>query len=401
RLRPVILQLDDFTTEAAARNAIALLGGRVRRFHNKFRLMTVELKNSRVRDLEADDNFTRVSPDREVTSQGHLEVTTAAAQARTVVNNSTLDGSGVGIAILDSGIDASHQLLAGTGGSRVVYSQDFTSDNITGDTYGHGTHVASLAAGAGSFENGAYTGVAPGASLIIAALDWCIANKDAYNIRVINLSLGSIAADSYQFDPLCLAARRAHDAGIVVVCASGNDGKDAQGQKVYGTIHSPGDDPSVITVGAANTFGTDARSDDTVTTYSSRGPTRGYYNDDGGVKHYDNLIKPDLVAPGNKLIGAQSSNPRSALLPNNLIQHSPALDTRTTIDPTARTMYLSGTSMAAPVVAGAAALLVQANPGLTPNLVKAILIYSAQPLQGVNTFEQGAGLLNVEGAVRI
>ncbi|HZS08709.1 MAG TPA: S8 family serine peptidase, partial [Blastocatellia bacterium] len=208
RLRPVILQLDDFTTEAAARNAIALLGGRVRRFHNKFRLMTVELKNSRVRDLEADDNFTRVSPDREVTSQGHLEVTTAAAQARTVVNNSTLDGSGVGIAILDSGIDASHQLLAGTGGSRVVYSQDFTSDNITGDTYGHGTHVASLAAGAGSFENGAYTGVAPGASLInlrvlgddgrgsasniIAALDWCIANKDAYNIRVINLSLGSI-----------------------------------------------------------------------------------------------------------------------------------------------------------------------------------------------------------------
>src|SRR5581483_10402259 len=318
RLRPVILQLDDFTTEAAARNAIALLGGRVRRFHNKFRLMTVELKNSRVRDLEADDNFTRVSPDREVTSQGHLEVTTAAAQARTVVNNSTLDGSGVGIAILDSGIDASHQLLAG---SRVVYSQDFTSDNSTGDTYGHGTHVASLAAGAGSFENGAYTGVAPGASLInlrvlgddgrgsasniIAALDWCIANKDAYNIRVINLSLGSIAADSYQFDPLCLAARRAHDAGIVVVCASGNDGKDAHGQKVYGAIHSPGDDPSVITVGAANAFGTDARSDDTVTTYSSRGPTRGYYTDDGGVKHYDNLIKPDLVAPGNRLIGAQ------------------------------------------------------------------------------------------------
>src|SRR5581483_9930843 len=90
RLRPVILQLDDLTTEAAARNAIALLGG-------------------------------RVSPDREVVATGHLEVTTAAAQARTGVNNSTLDGSGVGIAILDSGLDASHQLLGGSRGSRVVY----------------------------------------------------------------------------------------------------------------------------------------------------------------------------------------------------------------------------------------------------------------------------------------
>ncbi|HZS05937.1 MAG TPA: S8 family serine peptidase, partial [Blastocatellia bacterium] len=166
RLRPVILQLDDLTTEAAARNAIALLGGRVRRFHNKLRLLTAELQHSRITDLEADDDFVRISPDREVVATGHLEVTTAAAQARTGVNNSTLDGSGVGIAILDSGLDASHQLLGGSRGSRVVYSQDFTGDNITGDPYGHGTHVASLAAGDGGFASGAFTGVAPGASLI-------------------------------------------------------------------------------------------------------------------------------------------------------------------------------------------------------------------------------------------
>jgi subtilisin family serine protease len=152
----------------------------------------------------------------------------------------------------------------------------------------------------------AYRGIAPAARLIslrvlddngvgtessiIAALDWCIANKDAYNIRVINLSLGAVAADSYRQDPLCLAVRRAHDAGIVVVCAAGNMGKDAEGRKIYGGIHSPGIDPSVITVGASNTFGTDWRSDDKVTTYSSRGPTRGFYTDADGIKHYDNLI---------------------------------------------------------------------------------------------------------------
>ena len=142
-------------------------------------------------------------------------------------------------------------------------------------------------------------------SSIIAALDWCVANKATYNIRVINMSLGTLAADSYRNDPMCLAARRAHDAGIVVVCAAGNLGKDANGNKIYGAVHSPGVDPSVITVGAANSIGTDARSDDTVTTYSSRGPTRGYTTDANGVKHDDNLIKPDLIAPGNRLIGAK------------------------------------------------------------------------------------------------
>src|SRR5205814_1019347 len=116
------------------------------------------------------------------------------------------------------------------------------------------------------------------------------------------------AVDSYKNDPLCRAVRRLVDAGIVVVAAAGNDGKDALHPELYGRIHSPGNEPSAITVGATNTFGTDARSDDAVTTYSSRGPTRSFWTDASGVKHHDNLIKPDLVAPGNKIVSAEAAN---------------------------------------------------------------------------------------------
>jgi subtilisin family serine protease len=215
------------------------------------------------------------------------------------------------------------------------------------------------------------------------------------------LSLGALAVESYQTDPLCVAARRAYSAGIVVVAAAGNAGRSEQGEKLYGGIHSPGIDPAVITVGAANTFDTIRRSDDVITSYSSRGPTRGYAVDASGVNRYDNLLKPDLVAPGNRLIAAQSSGGTSNAIPNTLIQLYPELDTAVTAVKVNKTMYLSGTSMAAPVVAGAAALLWQANPTLTPGLIKAILMYTAQPLRGFNTLEQGAGLLNIEGAVRL
>ena len=112
--------------------------------------------------------------------------------------------------------------------------------------------------------------------------------------------------DSYLYDPICKAVRKLVDAGVVVVAAAGNNGNDGQGGKVYGQIHSPGIEPSVLTVGASNSYGTDSRHDDTITTFSSRGPTRGSWTDAYGVKHYDNLIKPDIVAPGNKIVGAES-----------------------------------------------------------------------------------------------
>src|SRR5262249_45962993 len=143
------------------------------------------------------------------------------------------------------------------------------------DQYGHGTHVAALATGGTNDIPDSYRGVAPGAKLInlkvlssngsgktssvLSALDWLMSNKTTYNIRVVNMSLGTPAIDSYKVDPLCRAVRRLVDSGVVVVAAAGNDGKDSTGRKIYGRIHSPGNEPSAITVGATNTFGTDAR----------------------------------------------------------------------------------------------------------------------------------------------
>jgi subtilisin family serine protease len=143
-------------------------------------------------------------------------------------------------------------------------------------------------------------------SAVLGALNWVMSNRSTYNIRVVNMSLGMRAVDSYKNDPVCKAVRSLVDAGVVAIAAAGNSGKNSAGQKVYGQIHSPGNEPSAITVGASNTYGTDARNDDTVTTYSSRGPTRGYWTDTYGTKHYDNLIKPDIVAPGNKLVSAEA-----------------------------------------------------------------------------------------------
>jgi subtilisin family serine protease len=164
--------------------------------------------------------------------------------------------------------------------------------------------------------------------------------------------------------------------------------------KVYGRIHSPGNEPSAITVGAANTFGTNNRKDDSVATYSSRGPTRSYYTDSSGVKHYDNLIKPDLVAPGNKIVGASAAG-------NEIVTQNPILSVNPLANLNNRYMRLSGTSVSTPIVAGAVAVLLEANPKLTPNMVKMLLEYTAQPLAGFNMLEQGAGELNIEGSVRL
>jgi subtilisin family serine protease len=240
----------------------------------------------------------------------------------------------VGIAVLDSGMDAGHKTLSG----RVVYSKDFTGENRTDDPFGHGSHVASAAAGVATSSAGtgsSYTGIAQGAPVInlrvlnaqgtgstagvLNALNWVMANKGTYKIRVVNMSLGGAAVDSYKNDPICRAVRQLVDAGVVVVVAAGNNGKNSAGQKIYGSIHSPGNEPSALTVGAANTFGTDGRNDDGVTTFSSRGPTRSFWTDATGVRHYDNLIKPDVVAPGNRLIYAESDR-------NLLVTQHPELD---------------------------------------------------------------------------
>ncbi|MBV9927520.1 MAG: S8 family serine peptidase [Acidobacteria bacterium] len=397
------------TLDAAVTNS----NGAVTKTFSNFPLRAVSLPAAAVEALAARSDVEYVALDREVKLLGHVTLTSGADAASVMGNyNPTYDGTGVGIAVLDSGIDPNHTAFTTETGStsRIVYSRDFTGENRTDDPYGHGTHAASIAAGNGAVSNGAYRGIAPNAKIVnlrvlnsqgkgtvsalLAALDWIKTNRTTYNIRVVSLSLGTSAVDSYTVDPLCLAVRGLVDAGVVVVAAAGNEGKDGSGNKIYGQIHSPGIDPSVITVGAANTFGTDARNDDGVASYSSRGPTRGSWTDAAGAKHYDNLVKPDLVAPGNKIIDAQSAG-------NLLVTQNPTLDANVSGSAARDQMYLSGTSMATPVVSGAAALLLQANPSLTPNLVKALLMYTAQQLPGFNAFEQGAGEVNLEGAMRL
>ncbi len=386
-------------------------GIRLKKDYSNFNSSSIELPANVVEELASHSEVDSINEDDEVIALGHLTSTTGADDVRTQTSSTgattTLDGTGIGIAILDSGIYAGHKSLA----PRVVYNQDFTGENRVDDPYGHGTHVAASAAGNGSLYKGNYTGIAPNANLInlrvldskgrsktstvLSALNWVFSNRASYNIRVVNVSLGGAAISSYKNDPLCIAVRRLVDAGVVVVAAAGNDGKDAFGRKQYGGVHAPGNEPSAITVGATNSFGTNSRSDDAVTSYSSRGPTRSFWTDNSGVRHYDNLVKPDLVAPGNKVISAQAAN-------NLLVEENPSLETGMAAGrDNQKMMYLSGTSVSAPVVAGAAALMLQANPKLTPNMIKMLLMYTAQQLPNMNMLEQGAGQLNIEGAVKL
>ena len=268
------------------------------------------------------------------------------------------------------------------------------------DDYGHGTHVAGIIAGNGFDSDGARTGVAPGVKLIglkvldaeghgyvsdvIAAIDYAIAVKDLYNIRVMNVSMASGVFESFNTDPLAQAAHRAVQAGIVVVAAAGNLGANENGEAQLGSVTSPGNAPWVLTVGAASHQGTTWRRDDTLARFSSRGPTR-----------FDHAAKPDVVAYG---VGIESLSDPNSTLYSTYSDYLLAGTRRTGYKPY---LSLSGTSMAAPEVAATVALMLEANPALTPNAVKAILQYTAEEREGESFLAQGAGLLNTQGAVRM
>jgi len=287
QLASVIIQLADDKTgisDSDLQDKFTRSNGNLKSRFNSMGLASAELPLSRIAELMDDQDIAYISPDRPVAAYGHLETTVAAADGRSEVAGFTsLNGTGVGIAVLDSGIDDTHNLIkASPGRPAIVYSKTYTGIAANRDYYGHGTHVASMLMGNPGYKSDYYGGIAYEARIIslgvldasgagtssnvIAALDWCVTNKSTYNMRAINMSLGTPAKDSYKNDPLCLAARRAYNAGIVVVAAAGNLGKNSLGQKVYGGIDSPGIEPSVITVGATNSFGTNSRLDDTVAT---------------------------------------------------------------------------------------------------------------------------------------
>jgi subtilisin family serine protease len=323
-----------------------------------------------------------------------------------------------------TGVDTTASLMPGSTALSTYEAQINATGEATQDPFGHGTHVAAVAAGRAKYYAAGTpdtTGIAPNAKIYdvrvldadgygtvsdaIEGIQWAIYHAKEYKIRVLNISLAADSTETWQTDPLCAAARSAVAAGITVVAAAGNFGKSIYGEQVYGAVGAPGNDPSVITVGAVNYHDTVARADDTVTNFSSRGPTRSSYINSSGVRVVDNLLKPDLVAPGNKIVSAAATAASSSYVTWNFLADTfysvlVAPLGITQLYPETQ-MIMSGTSIAAPAVSGAVALMLQANPGLTPPLIKAILQYTAQPLPNYNLLQQGAGMLNVDGAMAL
>ena len=292
-------------------------------------------------------------------------------------------GQGVGVAVIDTGVSEMNDFAG-----RLVQGPDLSGEGTIIDNYGHGTVMAGLVGGSGADSatrvGGAYTGVAPKStvvavkvagrngvadvSTVLQAMHWVSAYKDQFNIRVLNLSWGTTSKQSTDVDPLNYAVQRLWKQGIVVVVAAGNAGPTA------GTITKPGDDPMVLTVGAYDDRQDIDTANDQVPSWSSKGPTAA------------GLAKPDVVAPGRTVISARSfgsgieiDNPKALIAPSYIKG--------------------SGTSQAAAVTSGLAALLIQARPELTPDQVKAALMKTAIKIPSELAMAQGSGRVQLAAAM--
>ena len=291
-------------------------------------------------------------------------------------------GSGqISVAVLDTGVSQVNDLAG-----RVLNGPDLSGEGRNDvDSYGHGTVMAGIIAGSGADSSPSpRTGVAPGVNIVsvkvagangstdvstvLAGLSWVGAFKDVYGIKVLNLSWGVPSTQDPRVDPLNYAVERLWTSGVVVVVSAGNSGPNAQ------TILKPGDDPLVLTVGAFDDKADSQLSNDSVPAWSSQGPTA------------QGVAKPDVVAPGRTIVAARSpgstveqQNPK-ALVGGSYIKGS-------------------GTSEAAAVVSGVAALIVSSHGDWTPDQVKAALVSTAVPLGGVSRSVQGAGRVQTQAAM--
>jgi serine protease AprX len=368
--------------------------------------VALEVDDAQLEALERNPLYAHISGDLPVVSD--MAVTNAVTQATAVWQGTSgvlgllgtpgYTGTGVGVAILDSGI-AAHTALD----SRVVAHVNLVSDEpgVAGDPFGHGTHVAGIAGGnrtAATSVTPAYSGgSAPSVKLIdvrvlgalgsgrtsdvIAGINWVIANKGVYNIRVINLSLGHPVTEPSATDPLCQAVAHAVASGITVVVSAGNYGVTSTGAPVLGGITSPGNSPFALTVGAIDTKGTLSRSDDVVAPYSSKGPAE-----------YEIVVKPDVVAPGTHIVSLEAQN-----------SYLSATYKQWHVAGSGKNAYLrlSGTSMATAVVSGGAALLINAAPSLTPAQVKMAMQMGAHFMPAEGLVAAGTGSVDFAQALKI
>ncbi|GAA2624486.1 hypothetical protein GCM10010399_64820 [Dactylosporangium fulvum] len=408
-LTRVIVTYDD--PDAAAR-AVTRTGGTVGRPLSIVAGFAAEVPTQQITALEAAPGVRAVALDGEVDLQGNrwradgdpnsmYNVVRATGAVDVWRKNDpagkNILGTGIGVALIDSGVAPVKGL---NDPARIVNGPDLSFESQAPnlryvDTFGHGTHMAGLIAGRDPDVNpltvnvpGNFTGMAPNANLIsvkvatadgatdvsqvIAAIDWVVTHRNdpRLNIRVLNLSFGTDSYQDARLDPLSHAVEAAWKKGITVVVSGGNDGKTRT------ALSMPAANPYVIAVGAADSKGTDSRSDDVVADFSSRGNT---------------TRSVDLTAPGRSIVGLRDPGAYIDVnYPTGLVPG----------DTTGRFFRGSGSSQAAAITSGAAALLLQQRPGLTPDQVKKLLTSTADAMPAAEVLGRGAGQLNILKAIQ-
>jgi len=381
----VIVQLDAGRSPDAAKAQVRAYGGTVTGDLPIINGFAARLSDGAAASLQRADGVRAVTPNARVEPQGikAAGLATAYPAATDAVQawnrrDAGVTGKGVGVAVIDTGIAGQLPDFEEAGpstASRVVASVVTNPDATHArDTYGHGTHVAGILAGNGSERakrdplRGRYIGVAPEADLIsvkvsdddgdatvldvIYGLQFAVDRRHDLNIRVVNLSLESSEPGSYRTDPLNAAVESAWLKGLVVVAAGGNRGSGADA-----VSHAPGNDPYVISVGALDDQASRRDGDDSRASWSSRGTTR------------DGFAKPDLHAPGARIVSTLAPGSAfAAMCPSCIVS--------------GEMIRAGGSSMAAPMVAGAAALLLEKHPQLTPDEVKGVLLAAARRVNG-------------------